>query len=163
MRKSSRQEQATRLAAAITRELYNTKSFPKGVPVPGILKGMVEIDEPSIHNKVIFRNPIVLEPSHSSAQINKDNKLINGTWIGVPVSNADGKFSISPVEIQISKPEPYGENMSVHLQNKHDAVLEGAGVYISSSASSTSPELTGFNIQGGENYPKVQITANGMR
>ncbi len=160
---SPRQVQATRLAAKITRELYDARNFPKGVAVPGILNGMVEITEPSIHNKVVLRNPIILEASHTAAQIDENNKLLDGTWVGIPVSNAKGQISISPLEIQMGKPKQPGENMSVHLQNQHDAILEGAGIYASTSTANANPSLVGFNIQGGENYPKVHITANGMR
>ncbi len=166
---SPRQAQATRLAAKITHELYDTKDFPNGVPVPGILNGTVEIDEPSIHNKVMFRNPVILEAGHTIAQIDKNNKLINNTWIGIPVSNADGQISISPVEINIGN-QPVngasqnGEIMSVHLQKNQDAVLEGAGIYISPQSSNSNPEFIGFDIQGGgKPYPEVRIAADGMR
>ena len=156
---SRKEAKAIKLAGKITKELYDTKDYPKGVQVPGILNGSVKIDN-AIGNTTSFGNPIILVESHSPAKADTNGKLLNGSWVGIPASDAEGRIDITPVQIQLGRHG--GETQSLHLRNKHDTVLEGAGVY-ATSVTGSPDELIGFDIKGNGNFPSVHIEADGMK
>ena len=158
---SPSQARATKLAGKITKELYDTKDYPKGVSVPGLLNGSVEVDIKTVSGvrKVGYKNPVILVESHSSSKTDKNAKLLDGSWIGIPATDANGRIYITPTQIHLGNQN--GETQSLHLKNRHNTVLEGAGVYTTSVANG-SDELYGFDIQDGD-FPKVHIEADGMR
>jgi hypothetical protein len=156
---SPKQARVIKLARKFTQELYDTKNFPKGVPVPGILNGSVRIHNP-IGNTTSFDNPVVLAESHSPTKADKNGRLLDGSWIGIPANDANGHVVLEPVQIHLGN--QYGESESLHLKNKHDTVLEGAGIY-PTSVSNAPDELIGFDIQGNSNFPAVHIKADGMK
>ena len=154
---SPNQAKATRLASKITGELYDSRNFPKGVPVPGILNGSVEI-KTSIGNNIKYVNPVILVESHSRAKTDKSEKLLNGSWVGIPVYDANGNLSLSPVEVHLGKHN--GETQSLQLNNGHNTVLAEAGVFLTEV--NGADQLYGFDVQDGDFSPR-HITATGMQ
>lgn len=156
---SPKQARAIKLARQITKELYDTKDYPKDVPVPVILNGSVKIHNP-IGNTTSFDNPVILVESHTHAKADTSGKLLNGSWIGIPAHNAKGHVVLEPVQIHLGKHE--GETESLQLKDKHDTMFEGTGVY-TTAVTSAPDELIGFDIQGNGNFPSVHIKADGLK
>ncbi|HVV66679.1 MAG TPA: hypothetical protein VHB72_01250 [Candidatus Saccharimonadales bacterium] len=152
------QAHAEKVAKKISNELYDRKDFPKGVPVPGILNGSVKINFETV-GSAEYENPVILSESHSAAATEKNSKLINGSWIGIPTADAEGHVAITPVQVHVG--EHNRETTSLHLLDPTHTVLEGAGVY-AVPAQNGPDQLWGFDIQNGDSG-KFQITADGMK
>ena len=145
--------QATQEAGKITREMNivtNNGTF-KVVPVPGILQGVVEVYSSFNKYTESFRNPVILWLSHSLSQIDHNNRLVVGSWIGLPIVNSQGKQMIYPYQLEPGKhPEyvvgkKYFTNTSLHLRHTADVVLQGYGVQLVSSNGGPIP-LTGVDL-----------------
>lgn len=152
------QAHAEKVAKKISHELYETKDFPKGIRVPGILNGSVKINSATV-GSAEYENPVILSESHTAAATEKNGKLLNGSWIGIPASDAEGHVSITPVQVHLGTHNR--ENTSLSLLDPNHTVLEGAGVY-AVHAQNGPDQLWGFDIQNGDSG-KFQITANGMK
>jgi hypothetical protein len=155
---SPNQDRATRIAHRFSQELYD-KNFPKGVRVFDILNGAVKIRH-AIGNTTIFNYPVILVESHPNTKDDTNAKLLDGSWLGIPAHDAEGHVIITPVQLQLGN--HLGETASFHLRNRHNPVLEGAGVY-ASTVTNSPDELFGFDIEGIGSFPSVQITAEGMK
>jgi hypothetical protein len=154
---SKKEAQATKMAHKITQHLYDPANYPKGVPVRGILNGSVRIHNP-IGMTHEIDNPVILVEQHPHAQTDKHKKLLDGTWIGVPAHDADGRVVLTPAQIHFGSRG--GETETIHLNAKHDTILEGAGVY--TTAVTGEPDaLMAFDIQGEGNFPSVEVTTQG--
>ena len=155
---SKKEAQATRLAHKITQHLYDPANYPKGVPVKGILNGSVRIHNP-IGMTHEIDNPVILVESHQHAKTDKNKKLLDGAWIGVPAHDASGRVVLTPTQIHLSKNQA-GESESLYLNNNHDTILEGAGVY-ATEVTGQPDTLMAFDITGEGNFPSVPVTTEG--
>ncbi|HVV66681.1 MAG TPA: hypothetical protein VHB72_01260 [Candidatus Saccharimonadales bacterium] len=125
---ASPQARAMNVAKKITKELYN-QGNSKGVPVPGILNGSVEMAVDAGAEKYTVRDqyPIILVESHSPSAIENNPNLLNGSWVGMPDAVGNGRVAITPYQIKLGKHNQ--ENITLDLANNHEPVLnDGAGV-----------------------------------
>lgn len=167
---SRKQAQAIKLAQRLTKDLSKDQNgFPVGlaVRVPGLLNGTVEVDTRVDGHKTKgqFKNPVILEESHPSRRTDKNPKLLDGTWVGIPIAIAgdpvtdnNARVELTPVQIHLGN---YGDQTeSLHLRNRHNTVLEGTGIYVSQEDNGLD-SLIGFDMTGQDNFPSVEITASG--
>lgn len=152
--------QAKQEAAKITHIINEPKSTYQVAPVPGILKGVVELHDSESGGTNIYRNPVLLWESHSTAQIDKNHKLLNGSWIGVPGVNTSNRLVLEPIQIDLGK-QPiagtkYFYTMPLHLSPSGDVVLEGYGVKIAPPSTTVPQGLDGVNLQNA-NSPYIPI------
>lgn len=150
---NARKPAPSELAEKISSELYTTN---EGVAVPGILNGSVEIDIATVsgNRHGSYKNPVVLEAKSD----NPDN--LDGTWIGIPGSNAQGHVVLTPVQIQLGK---HGDTTeSLDLVNLTNPVLQNASVY-TTTVTGAPDQLIAFDSTGEDAFPGFAVTSSGMK
>lgn len=153
---------ATQEAAKITREFdKNGGGSLEVAPVPGILKGLVEIVNVEIGSSNIIRNPVLLWGSHSNTQIEKNHKLIDGSWIGIPIVNNSIQLVLYPYRIELGRQRipgtQYFEITTIHMGSGSNAILEGYGVEVAPPPYTVPQGLLGVNLQN-TTAPGIPIT-----
>lgn len=137
-------------AGKISTELYDSKDFPNGVPVPGVLNGSVVVVDKA--GSVTWNNPVLLDRD-------KGNSL-EGAWLGIPSQNQDGHTYLQPVQIHPGKHN--GETETLQLHDPANPVLYGAAIY-KTSVTNGPDEVIAFDIQGNGNFPSVPVSVSGTK
>jgi hypothetical protein len=174
---SSESDKAHALASKISTELYDT-GFPKGVPVPGILNGTVQININTVGGvrQGQYKNPILLERIKNEPTKSADANFLDGTYIGIPGSNAAGQVVITPVQVHIGKNGDATTSVILDTEPSQDpnvpkfsytdsseAIFENGAAVYPSEVTNAPDELMGFDISGNGNFPSVEIVSDGMK
>lgn len=87
--------------------------------------------------------------SHSPTETDKNGRLLDGSLIGIPVSDAEGRVVLKPIKIDL-------RSQSLRLRNGRDTVLEGTAIY-PTKVTNAPDALVGFDATGQGNFPSVNI------
>lgn len=153
--------QAEQIAAKISQELFARSATSQLTPVPGVLHGAVELNNGEYKGLVILRNPVILWLSHSTAQIENNHRLLDGSWIGMPIMNQQARMTFQPVQIEPGKSPiegtKYFNTMTLHLSG--NIVLSGYGIKMAPPLITAPQQLEGFNLQEPDSQ-SIPITIN---
>ncbi len=160
--------QAMQEAAYITHIINEPQHIGplKVATVPGILHGLVEIRFADFPFPTFYRNPIVLWQSHSTAQIDTNHRLIDGSWIGIPIQHLNSAIATS-IEVEqielgrIREPKPNSnlfETVKLISSAGGELILNNYGVEDPPYNSSTFASLEAVNLLN-PNAPDIPIIA----